>query len=89
MAKVTKIKVSSSAVRQILQSDEVQADLQKRTRAIANAAGGEPDFKARVEVRQGSSKLGRAMGFVTTATRKGRKAEAEDRKLTRAIGAGR
>ena len=85
-----RIRINSAGVKQLLQSQEVQADLQRRANAIAGAAGGEPgDFRAEVEVLGGSSKLGRAMGYVVTATTEARRAEAEDRALTRALDAGR
>lgn len=90
MAQQIRIEINQAGVRALLQSQEVQADLQRRANAIAQAAGGEEaGFEASVVVREGSSKLGRAMGFVTTTTAAARRAEAEDRTLTRAIDAGR
>lgn len=84
-----RIKLNSDGIRALLQGEEVQGDLQRRVDAITDAAGGEPDFEGEVEVVQGSSKLGRAMGYVRTASTEGRRAEAENRALTRAIDAGR
>lgn len=63
--------------------------MERKTEAIAAAAGGSPDFEPSVRAVGGSSKLGRLMGYVTTATYDGRRAEAETRALTRALDAGR
>lgn len=87
--KSVRIKLDSKGIRELLSSPEVVDDLEKRSRAIADAAGGEPAFEAEVKVVGGSSKLGRAMGYVRTATFEGMRAEARDRKLTRALDAGR
>lgn len=87
--KSVRIEVNSAGVRDILSSDGVLADLESRANRIAEAAGGSPDFEASAQVVGGSSKLGRAMAYVRTATQDGRRAEAEDRALTRAIDAGR
>jgi hypothetical protein len=79
-----KIDLNDAGIREVLQSAEVQADLRRRAKAIAQAAGGEPDFVGDAEI------VGdRVMGFVVTATHEGRRAEAEDRALTRALDAGR
>ena len=88
MAKLT-IKFNSDGYKALLSSQPLQDDLQRRVNAIAAAAGGAPDFEARVEVVGGSSKLGRAMGYVTTATEDGRRMQAEDNVLISALGAGR
>jgi len=78
------VKVNSAGARELLQSAAVQAEIQRRTDAIRDAAGGEPDFVSHVSV------VGdRVMGRVVTATVEGMKAEAENRALTRAIDAGR
>lgn len=84
-----RIELNQQGIRDLLSGDEVQGDLEQRTAAIARAAGGEPDFESEVKVVGGSSKLGRAMGYVRTATTEGRRAEATERALTRAIDAGR
>lgn len=84
-----RLKLNSAGIRELLSSDAVQADVGARAEAIAAAAGGQPDFEARVEVVGGSSKLGRAMGYAVTASEQGRVAEAERRALSRAIDAGR
>lgn len=81
---MAKVVLNSSAVRKLLQSQDVQDDLKRRADAIAAAAGGAPDFEAGVDV------VGdRAMGWVVAATFDGQRAEAEDRTLTRALDAGR
>lgn len=79
-----RLKVNSDAVRALLQSPEVAADLQRRGNAIAEAAGGAPDFEV-----TSTKNRDRAVTFVKTATIAGKKAEAEDRVLTRAVDAGR
>jgi len=89
MSTSIRVQINSDTIRKVLQSREMQAEVKRRAEAIADAAGGEPDFEARVEVVGGSSKLGRAMGYVAAATPAGREAEARDRTLTRAIDAGR
>jgi hypothetical protein len=79
-----KVKLNSAGIREVLQSAEMEADLRRRAKAIAQAAGGEPDFVGDAEV------VGdRVMGFVVTATDEGKRAEAETRALTRALDAGR
>lgn len=79
-----RIKLNSAGVKAVLQSPEMQADLQRRGDAMVAAAGGSPDFEAEVSI------VGdRAMGRVRTATTEGRLAEAKDRALTRALDAGR
>lgn len=83
MAKVT-VKMNDSGVRAILTGPGVQADLLRRANAIKTAAGGDPDFTAGVEI----SGL-RARAHVLTATPRGKRAEAEERALTRAVDAGR
>lgn len=83
MAKTTvKIELNSAAVRSILTSGEVQADLAARAQRIAAAAG--PGMEA-------SSSVGanRARASVIAATFEARHAEATRRALTSAIDAGR
>lgn len=77
-----RIKLNSGAVRQLLRSPEVLADLQARAARIAAAAG------AGMEV---DSEVGpnRARAAVITRTAEARHAEATDRALTRGIDAGR
>lgn len=78
----TRIKLNSKAVRDLLRSADMVADLDERARRIANAAG--DGFKS--EARAGRS---RALASVWTAGREAREAEARNRALTRAIDAGR
>lgn len=83
MAKI-RIKLDRAGIVKVLQSPEVQADAKRRVDAIRDAAGGEPDFESGVSI------VGdRAMGYVRTATYEGRRAEARERALTRALDAGR
>jgi hypothetical protein len=84
MAKKVRIKLNSAGARDLLRSPEIAADIDDRTRRIAEAAGGSPDFEASVVVG-----TNRVHGSVNTATQAGREAEANDRALTRAIDAGR
>lgn len=79
-----RVKINSAGAREILRSEKVRKDLERRARRMAEAAGGEPDFE--VESQVGSN---RARASVRTATFEARKAEAERRALTRAIDAGR
>lgn len=82
MAKKPVVDVLSKGAIQILKSNGVYNDIDKRTRAIA-AAGG-PGMVARV--RYGKT---RVRGTVTTATRAARRAEAKNQALSRAINQGR
>lgn len=83
MVRVT-VKMNSKGARAILRSEAVRKDLERRARAIADAAGGEPDFEAESQI--GDT---RARASVRTATREGREAESRDKRLTRSIDAGR
>ena len=82
MAKKVRIEMNAKAIRKLLRSPEVRADLERRARNIANAAG--KGFAADSIV---TSKRARAM--VYTSSYEGMRAEAEQRALTRAIDAGR
>ncbi len=82
--KSVRIALNPAGVVALLQSAEIAADLEARGNRIAEAAGGAPDFEVR-----STRNRDRAIAFVTAATPAGRKAEAEDRALTRAIDAGR
>lgn len=86
MAKVKSVRVvmHHSVVKEFLRGDEVQLDLGRRADAIRDAAGGEPDFVS--EVHLGSA---RARALVITATFRGMKAEADERRLSNALSAGR
>lgn len=77
-----RIELNSQGVRELLKSNEIKADLQRRAEAIARAAG--PGFIA-------DSMVGpnRARASVGTTDIDSMRAEAEDRVLTRAIDAGR
>jgi hypothetical protein len=88
VVKSVRVKLNPKGVAALLKSQGVQADVERRTNRIAAAAGGEPDFEARTQVGP-AWPLNRPIGFVTTATAAGRRAEAENRALTRAIDAGR
>lgn len=79
-----RIVMNRAGARAILRSAGVQADLAARAQRIAAAAGGEPDFES--EVRVGSN---RVRASVRTASIDGRRAEATNRALSRALDAGR
>lgn len=81
MAKV-RIELNHSAVRQLLRSDEVKADLERRAKRIADAAGPGHD----VDVSTGRN---RARADVATESFAARYRESTERTLTRAIDAGR
>lgn len=89
MGKQIQIKFNSDGYAALMRSDAAQALLREKVEKIAAAAGGEPDFEADVQLVGGSSKLNRAMGYVRTATYEGRRAQAEDNVLIRALDAGR
>lgn len=76
------IEINAQGMRDILRSEGVRKDLDARARRVAAAAG--PGMEA-------SSTIGRrrAMAMVRTATPRARNGEAKDRRLTRAIDAGR
>lgn len=78
----TKIVVHRKGVLEVMKAPGVLADLDRRARRVAEAAG--PGMEA-------SSMIGRnrARASVITATREARKAEAERLALTRALDAGR
>lgn len=77
-----RIELNSQGVRELLKSNEIKADLQRRAEAIARAAG--PGFIADSTVGPN-----RARASVGTTDIDSMRAEAEDRVLTRAIDAGR
>lgn len=83
MASIPVIDLNEAGVRKLLNSEVVRREMVRRAQRIAEAAGGAPDFK----VLTGTSD--RAIAVAITATREGRRAEAEHRALTRAIDAGR
>ena len=77
-----RIKINSGAVREILRSGAMEADLRKRAERIASKAG---------EGMVATSTIGRARALakVHTETTEAKVAEATERALTRAIDAGR
>lgn len=80
--KVTKVVFKSKGFRTILRSRAVLADLTGRGRSIAARAGEGFGYQANVGAN-------RARVTVATETREAARAEATDKALTRAIGAGR
>lgn len=80
MAKV-KVELNSRGVRQLLNDAGVAADLRRRAERIAAAAGD----GMLVDTSSGT----RARAVVITGTADAKKAEATDRRLTRALDAGR
>jgi len=77
-----KVKLNGAGIARLLKSAAVQAELERRANAIAGAAG--PGMK--VESNPSSQ---RARVSVHTDTFEAKQAEATDRRLTRAIDAGR
>lgn len=75
----------SDGYKQVLTSDELKRELERRTKAIADAAG--DGFEA--SVFEGKFGGGRWVGMVEAKTSKARRAEAEDKALSKAIGAGK
>lgn len=82
--RLTKIKFHYDGFNELRKSPGVAAELERRGKAIAQAAGGEDDFA--VEVSTNGS---RARVVVVTATAEGMLAEASQRALTNALSAGR
>lgn len=74
--------MTPGAVEQLLKSREVEEDLGRRAKAIASAAGVGMESSSTVGRR-------RALAMVWTETPEAMAAEAYDRKLTRALDAGR
>jgi len=87
MAANVRLKINQAGVRKLLQSAEVQKDLSSRVNRVRAAAGA--GFEARVAVVGGSSKLGRAMGYVSTSDARGRRSQAKSPVLQRALNAGK
>lgn len=77
-----RVRIDSKAARELLKSAEVQADLMRRARRVAGAAG--PGHVVSVEVGPK-----RARAEVRTGTAAARRAEAERKSLTSALDAGR
>jgi len=84
MAGQIKIEMNSAGVVELLQSEDVQADLLRRGEAIQQATGLPDGFDVLPVVGKQ-----RAAVYVTTASMEARLAEANDRALTRALDAGR
>lgn len=76
------IKLNRSGMRQLLRSPEIQADMERRARQIAGAAG----EGMAVESEVGPN---RARAEVRTDTFEARRAEATDRRLSNSVDAGR
>ena len=83
MAQSIRVEMNSRGAVAIMKSPAVMADLLRRGNAIRNAAGGQGFM---VTSRVGST---RARVSVITSTDRGRRAEAQDRTLTRALDAAR
>ncbi len=77
-----RIELNSPGVAALLKGPEVTADIDRRVRAVAAAAGAGMEASTLVGAT-------RARGSVITGTRDARVAEATDRALTRALDAGR
>lgn len=82
----TKVRIvlNSDGIKQLLQSKEIEQDMKRRGDAVAEAAGGAPDYVCESWVG-----FDRARATVRTATHKARRDEANDRTLTRSIDAAR
>lgn len=80
--KDVRIKLNSSGIVRLMQSPEVARELEKRGNRIAAAAGPGHDVTATVN-------RDRAVTFVTTNNKAARQAEAEQRRLSKSIDAGR
>lgn len=78
----TRIELNSKGVRELLRSEPVKADLERRAAAIAARAGEGMASDARTG-------RNRAHASVWTDTPEAMRAEATDRALTKAIDAGR
>lgn len=83
MAMNVRIELDSRGIEQLLRSPEVEADLRRRAQNIARAAGDGMHFAT------AQGRKDRVSAQVWTGTVKARRAEAEDRALTRALDAGR
>ena len=79
---VQQLKINYRGIFELLRSDEVQAELVRRARRVAAAAG--PGQRVESEVGKR-----RARAAVITDTAEARVAESKSRNLTRAFGAAR
>ena len=82
MADRLEIKLDAAGMRELLRDEGVKADLARRARNIAAAAG--PGMST-----SSSRGRNRALAMVWTDTPEAMRAEAKTRKLTRSIDAGR
>ena len=80
-----RFKFKSGGFAAVLNSPGVRGEITRRTNAIAEAAGDGFDG----DVIDGSYGGGRPIGIVRTANTSARRAEAKDKKLSKAIDAGR
>lgn len=78
----SRVKINRRGVRELLRSDRVLRELQRRARLVAAAAGD----GHRIDSQVGKN---RARAAVITDTTAARKAEAKNRNLTRAMDAAR
>ena len=79
---VERITINRKTIRALLKGPEVRSELRSRAGRIASAAG--PGFEARTGIGRT-----RARAVVITTTPEARLAQAKDRKLSRALSAGR
>lgn len=84
MSKLSKLTLHNDGFNEVRNSPAIQQKLHSMGEAIAAAAGGEPDF-----VVIDSPNATRARVIVVTATVDGERAEATDRKLSKAFDAAR
>lgn len=82
MAQTVRIVLNRQGVRDLLRSHEVSADLERRAKRIANAAGDGMEVEA-------TTGRNRARVSVRTATTEAILAEAKERTLTKSLDAGR
>lgn len=90
MAASVRIELNRKGVSELLKSDEVRYDLQKRASAIAAAANSPEVAEFNRDGYEARSFVGhdRAQAVVRTATRKAKESEAENHTLLRALQAG-
>lgn len=79
---VARVKLNRKGVRELLRSQEMQADLHRRGQRIANAAGPGHESQSRVG-------RNRARETVRTTTNEAALAEQHHQRLTNALSAGR
>ena len=77
-----RVKLKIRGIREVLRSAPVQAEVARRARRMAQAAGS--GFESIVKPHKYTSRA-----FVQTASQEGRRREATDKVLTRALDAGR